>query len=142
MNFMMDCFGFTALIVIAILFFGVISSIRRRQRERLEELAYRPSAARPPLTTAATGVCPRCNAVNAPEASFCRQCGLNIRQSPPPYPPPTAVRRTSPGLLYFIFALIGLLGLASLFFSRAQPSKWDDDDFGPRSHKAYRGDEH
>ena len=146
---MMDCFGFTALIVIAILFFGVISSLRRRQRERMERIMYRQYAAPPPpptvLTTMATGVCPRCNAVNAPEASFCRQCGLNVRPLMPPAAPPRRndYRRTSPALLYLIFALIGVIGLAALFFSRSRPSKWDDDDGhrGPRSHKEYRYDD-
>ena len=148
MDFMMDCFGFAALIVIAIMFFGVISSLRRRQRERLAEMFYRQqlavTAARPAgASSASSGVCPRCNTANAPEASFCRQCGLNIRQSPPPYPPPSHIRRTSPGMLYFIFAMIGLLGLAALLFSSSKPSKadWDDDD-GYRNRKSHRSYEH
>src|SRR5687768_5188813 len=111
MDFMMDCFGFAVLIVVAIVFFGVISSFRRRQRERMAEMFYRQQLAgmaRPAAAATTTGVCPRCNAANAPEANFCRQCGLNVRQSPPPYPPPSHVRRVSPALLYFIFAMLGL----------------------------------
>jgi hypothetical protein len=143
MDFMMDCFGFAVLIVVAIVFFGVISSLRRRQRERMAEMFYRQQMAGMARAAPTGGACPRCNAVNAPEASFCRQCGLNIRQQSPPPPAQGRddFRRASPALLYFIFAMLGLLGLAALLFSgsKKSPKSWDDDDDyrGRKSHRSY-----
>jgi hypothetical protein len=56
-----------------------------------ETVTIPPTSPPPP---SASGVCPACGAVNAPDAKFCSNCGQNLASAPPrrraPRRPPTA----------------------------------------------------
>ncbi len=88
--------------------------------------------------------CPRCSA-NAPGvAAFCPHCGLAFNNLPPPIPQGRFVGRPArSGLLFLIYILLGVIGLAAFAYWRS--GGWDEGQPAPppqrphvRIHEYYR----
>jgi hypothetical protein len=70
--------------------------------------------------------CPRCSASAPGAAAFCPHCGLALNSLPPPILQGQVAQRGSrSGLLFLIYILLGVMGLAAFAWWRS--GGWDEE---------------
>ena len=116
--------GFALLMVVWVLFRSFLLRGRRSTMQRMRSGQSMP----PPVPPQMHGQvrCPRCSAAAPAVASFCPHCGLAIDHLPPPIPPAQYVQRPARNaLLWLIYVLLGVIGLAAFAYWRS--GGWSDD---------------
>jgi len=114
--------GFIVLIAIWVIFRGILLRWRRSSMERMRLGGSMPTQTpvqpvmqpfKQPLMHGQVR-CPRCAASVPGVAAFCPHCGLALNTLPPPIlQGPFAQKRGRGGLLFLIYILLGVIGLAA-----------------------------